>query len=49
MQEVHDAHGGTPWCKNNKEFVGENFLLAQNEGRQSHSHMCKMLKYQVDT
>jgi hypothetical protein len=43
------AHCRTPWWENNKGVVGENFLLAENEGRRKtlHSHMCKVLKYQV--
>ncbi len=45
------AHGGTPWRENNKKVVGENSLLAQNEGkhRTLHLHLCQVPKYQIGT
>jgi hypothetical protein len=43
------AHGNTSWWKNNKGVIGEDFLLAQNEGRCRAlcSNMCKVPKYQI--
>jgi hypothetical protein len=41
----------TLWRKNNKRVVGEDFLLAQNEGRCGtlHLQMCEVSKYQINT
>jgi hypothetical protein len=30
---AHESHARNACCEDNKKVVGENFLLAQNEGR----------------
>jgi len=41
----------TLWRKKNKIVVGEDFILAQNEGRRGtlNPYLCKVSKYQINT